>query len=190
MNEKLLTREEFLKSGLRKIGNFIKLISRESHDKMRSSLIRPPGAVKESTFLELCNKCGLCADVCPKNIICSFDDENDMAYGTPVVVPSADPCDFCKKCIEACKTGALQNATDIEILKLGIAVIDKKNCLNWSEGIICNLCKYRCPQDAIVFKNSRFPLVIRSRCNGCGLCQYICPASPGAVVIVKDIDSD
>ena len=69
----------------------------------------------------------------------------------------------------------------------GIAVIDKKNCLSWDRGTICALCKYRCPQEAIAFRNNRLPVIDHSKCNGCGLCRDICPTSPAAVEIIGSV---
>ncbi len=69
----------------------------------------------------------------------------------------------------------------------GIAVIDKRNCLSWDRGTICALCKYKCPQDAVAFRDGRLPVIDTSRCNGCGLCRDICPTSPGSVEIIYSV---
>jgi len=186
MDEKLLSREEFLKSGFKKIGDFIDLFSKESHvpDSL-PSYIRPPGSVKEASFIQLCDKCGVCADICPKKIIVLIDAGDELTRGTPIVAPGDDPCNFCLKCIDVCKTGALRQPEEKSNLKLGLAVISREICLSWDKGIFCNLCHYRCPQNAVKFKDNRFPMITPSKCNGCGSCQYICPTSPKAVKIVN-----
>lgn len=185
MKERLLSREEFLRSGFRRIGDLIGLVTEESRmPAQQRALIRPPGAVEESAFLDLCNKCGLCADACPRKAITLVDAEEEASCNTPVVVPGDEPCDFCLKCVEKCETGALLYPEDKSGLKLGIAVIDRKSCLSWEKRIICGLCKYRCPQDAIALKEGRLPAIDNSECNGCGMCRQVCPTIPKSVEIV------
>lgn len=62
-----------------------------------------------------------------------------------------------------------------------VVVIDRKRCLTWSTGIVCDLCSYKCPENAIDTTADRKPLIIGQKCKGCGTCYEICPTDPKAM---------
>ena len=70
---------------------------------------------------------------------------------------------------------------DEEIVKGGVVVIDRKRCLSWRSGVLCDLCMHKCPEHAIETGPGRKPVVNSSKCSGCGLCRGICPVGPGAI---------
>jgi formate hydrogenlyase subunit 6/NADH:ubiquinone oxidoreductase subunit I len=55
---------------------------------------------------------------------------------------------------------------------------------------MCLICDEICPYNAIVFRPTegyRRPVVIASRCNGCGYCEQRCPVKgESAIVVVTD----
>ena len=74
---------------------------------------------------------------------------------------------------------------DVEIVKGGVVVIDRKRCLSWRSGVLCDLCMHKCPERAIEIDSNRKPVVNSSKCSGCGLCRGICPVGPGAIKAVN-----
>ena len=58
----------------------------------------------------------------------------------------------------------------------GIAVVNERSCIAWDwKG--CTVCVDECPQDAIALDEQGRPLVDDALCDGCGLCELICPSS-------------
>ena len=66
----------------------------------------------------------------------------------------------------------------------------KELCLVWSQNKLCLICDEICPYNAIVFRpveGYRRPVVIASKCNGCGYCEQRCPVrGESAIVVVPD----
>ena len=57
-----------------------------------------------------------------------------------------------------------------------MAVVVKEACIAWDwKG--CTVCVEACPQEAITLDDQQRPVVDDETCDGCGLCQLICPAS-------------
>ncbi len=141
-----------------------------------STSLRPPGALAESEFLSHCIKCQKCEQVCPTRVIAPVLVTEDLVgAGTPKLDLRLGYCNLCFQCIPACPTGALQPTTK-EAVRLGVAEVNKERCVAWSwKG--CTKCYDECPFDAITLDSRRRPIVDASKCNGCGLCEYICPSS-------------
>jgi ferredoxin len=60
-------------------------------------------------------------------------------------------------------------------------------CLVWAENKICLICDEICPYNAIVFRpveGYRRPVVIASKCNGCGFCEQRCPVKGDSAIVV------
>ncbi len=142
----------------------------------RYKFLRPPGALTESEFLSRCVKCQKCQQVCPTRVIVPALVTEDVAsFGTPKLGFRLGYCDLCLDCIRVCPTGALA-PTAKEAVRLGVAEVDKERCVAWSwKG--CTRCHDECPFDAIVLDSNQRPIVDAGKCNGCGLCEYICPSS-------------
>ena len=145
--------------------------------------LRPPGALPEKRFLQLCVRCGQCVNVCPHASI-------KLATGfgrnrkTPVIDPHTVPCYLCMKCPPACPSGALdatvQNINDVA---MGQAYIQKDRCHNYTQGIMCMTCYDRCPLrgSAVILDKGLIPAITKA-CVGCGICVYVCPVEAITVV--------
>ncbi len=147
--------------------------------------LRPPGAVKEDEFLRRCIKCNKCAQVCSYDSIVMGHLNDGRNYGTPVIIAREVPCYLCMECPPVCPTGALDNdLTEKETVKMGIAVIDEDMCFPYM-GVLCLACFLHCPiyREAIILEDERYPKIIADKCTGCGICEHVCPAEEGAIVI-------
>jgi ferredoxin-type protein NapG len=85
-------------------------------------------------------------------------------------------CDFCMLCAKTCPTGAL-TSFDPATQWIGEAVIDPVNCIAFEKLGGCRKCADYCPFDAISIDENRYPVVDAVKCNGCGICENICPSS-------------
>jgi polyferredoxin/formate hydrogenlyase subunit 6/NADH:ubiquinone oxidoreductase subunit I len=160
-----------------------------------SRLIRPPGALPEKQFLELCQRCGQCMKVCPTNVINPTLAEAGMAgFWTPRLIMTQGYCEYtCTLCGSVCPTGAIAKISIKEKIerpiKIGSAYIDRGRCLPWSGNAPCIVCQEHCPTSpkAIYLETQvvsaadgkkikvQLPFVDLKRCIGCGICENRCP---------------
>jgi len=79
-------------------------------------LIRPPGSLDESHFLDRCIRCGDCMKVCPNNALHPAALEGGIeGLWTPVLVPRIGYCEpNCVLCSQVCPTGAIWEITVAE----------------------------------------------------------------------------
>jgi MauM/NapG family ferredoxin protein len=160
----------------------------------RHQLIRPPGAIPEPEFLRTCIRCGECMKSCLTHTLQPCLWESGMAgLWTPRMEPRLAPCDQnCNVCGKVCPTQAIRSLDPEEKThaKVGTAILRKELCLVWSQNKLCLICDEICPYNAIVFRpveGYRRPVVIASKCNGCGFCQQRCPVrGEAAIVVVPD----
>jgi ferredoxin-type protein NapG len=147
---------------------------------------RPPGALSEQEFLATCIRCGKCAQACPYGSIRIAGLLDGIAVmGTPVIRARQVPCYLCMKCPRVCPSGALKrNLTRKENVRMGIAGINKKECLAWQDTL-CRSCYDDCPLmgDAIVMNKELRPEVDENKCVGCGICENVCPVDPAAIAV-------
>lgn len=144
-------------------------------------LLRPPGALAESEFLEACTRCGDCVKACTPGAITKASERMRAAAETPIIDPAISPCLLCEDfpCITACETGALR----IEAPSLlGTAHLQPLDCLN-RLGTTCSVCVERCPVPGALFWANGVPDVASALCTGCGQCHYACPAPINAIAI-------
>lgn len=162
---------------------------------MPDTLLRPPGALSEALFLKRCIRCGQCVKACPTNTLQPDWQERGLeGLWAPVHRMRLAGCDQgCNVCGQVCPTGAIR-ALDINekrYAKLGTAVIDTARCIHYVEEKSCLVCDEACPYNAIYFvqraDGKRRPVIDRTRCNGCGLCESVCPVEgTGAIYIRPD----
>lgn len=133
--------------------------------------IRPPWALLENDFINVCSRCSECVDKCPEKIIVKGDG------GFPIINFDLGGCTFCRECVTACNEGALTiSSTDQSPWGL-VADISVK-CISL-HGVTCLSCADSCEDEAISFLHqvgglSR-PEINTNSCTGCGSCVATCP---------------
>ena len=156
--------------------------------------LRPPGAGDERSLAASCVGCGICLAVCPTGGLLPLVAPGRLdAVFTPQFVPRVGPClPECAACGRACPTGAIPKLPVEEkaAVRMGTAVIDHSTCLAWAVGQRCVICVDACPERyhaielwAILPRTFR-PVVIPSRCTGCGICEHRCPVHGAAIRVV------
>ena len=144
---------------------------------------RPPGAIRdEDAFMTTCERCHACAGACPHNAIVLYGPALGRLEGTPFIDPAMAPCHWCEDmpCINACPSGALHRDAAYPVPPMAKVVLDLDQCLN-SQGILCDVCSYRCPQHIKAIRMvGRTPVLDSERCTGCGMCLFHCEAEPSA----------
>ena len=165
-------------------------------------MLRPPGVNDESAFLKKCVRCGECIKVCLKNALYP-DYYRAGFYGIfmPVVVPRLGYCEYnCNLCGQVCPTGAIPNQPLEKKKKsiIGLAAVDKNHCLPYAKKINCIVCEEHCPipekairlepveergYDGKIIALKR-PYIVDELCNGCGICEYVCPVEGKAAIEV------
>ena len=132
------------------------------------SALRPPWAVFEAEFLDLCSRCDACVKACPTGLL------SKSADGTPAVSFKNAECTFCGDCVSSCETGALVRSDTPWDLSAQISTA----CLS-QQGITCRVCGDRCDARAISFqlalKGRALVVLDDDACNGCGACVAPCP---------------
>lgn len=171
------------------------------YQKSHGRLIRPPGAIPESDFLNTCIRCGKCIKICPTNGLqpCFFDAGVDGLW-TPHLVARIGGCEKnCNLCGRICPTKAIRNLPLQEktYVKIGTAVIDRSRCLAWEQNITCLICDEACPYNAINNFNETIqnitigrPFVDERLCTGCGICETRCPIEGRSAIEVYSIGEE
>jgi polyferredoxin len=172
-----------------------------------SKLLRPPGVRSEDEFLKKCVRCGECMKVCLRSALYpAFSQAGMEGLYTPVLIPRLGYCEYnCTLCGQVCPTGAIPDlppeAKKREVI--GKAVFDKNHCIPFARRIDCIVCEEHCPipQKAIrseivtmtgfdgTRREVKAPYVVEELCNGCGICEKVCPLEGKAgveVFAVKD----
>jgi ferredoxin-type protein NapG len=138
------------------------------------TFLRPPGGQNEKALLSKCIKCDRCRSVCPTSVIGVVQGgESFLAARTPVMKFHRGYCNFCGRCVDVCPTQALESF-DIAKVNIGLAQVTDR-CIAWNSGG-CAVCIQECPYHAIVSDDQKRPVVDHSKCNGCGICEKVCPA--------------
>lgn len=167
----------------------------------KKNRLRPPAAVNEEMFMELCIRCARCIEVCPYDSIKRADLYEKLQIGTPYIFADKRACYLCMKCMKVCPTGALDpKVTEAKDVRMGLAVIDQNTCLNFLyykdelEGVsatgtaqLCSTCYNVCPftDKAIVMEKFILP-VVTDQCTGCGICAEKCPTHPKSITVYPE----
>ena len=157
----------------------------------RHKLIRPPGALPEAEFERTCVRCGECMKSCLTNTLQPCLWESGLSgFWTPRLDLRMAACEQnCNVCGKVCPTQAIRSLSLEEKThaKIGTAILRKEMCLVWSQNKLCLICDEICPYNAIVFRpveGYRRPVVVASRCNGCGYCEQKCPVKGESAIVV------
>lgn len=138
-------------------------------------VLRPPGALDEAAFIGACVKCDRCRSACPENCISVATVEDGLLKArSPKLDFHKGACTFCGRCADVCPTGAIAAfapATPV----IGTAQLNPDRCVAWSSPGSCTKCMEACKYGAVSF-DSGYPQVDAGKCNGCGFCEYVCPA--------------
>ena len=158
-------------------------VPREFRDMHGRKFFRPPGAIHEDSFNDVCSKCNKCVEACPENVIVRSNGKDGGTEGTPILRPNHGACTLCGDCMDVCPTGALKK-TPVGDIRIGIAVIEPDTCIGY-QGKTCRACHDACPLEpnAIDFDAS-VPKVDSRICTGCGLCVHECPTKPTSIVVL------
>ncbi len=156
------------------------------HVIVHGHLIRPPGSIPESHFLNRCIRCGKCMKVCLTNGLqpCILESGINGLW-TPRLVPRIGGCEKdCNMCGQVCPTSAIRKL-DLEeksYVHMGTAAIDRSRCIAWEQDKLCLICDEACPYNAINSREETLhgikllrPFVDERICTGCGLCEARCP---------------
>jgi polyferredoxin len=180
----------------------LRIIPQSGKRYLNSSLIRPPGALKEEEFLKRCVRCGECMKVCITNgLQPTLFDAGLEGIWTPKLVPKIGYCEFrCTLCGQVCPTGAIEKLSllEKETVKIGTAVIDTGRCLPYAFNIPCIVCEEVCPtpkksiwfeEVTVEHRDGTEAVVKRPRvdielCVGCGICETYCPVKGKPAIYV------
>ena len=183
-------------------GLLLAVPSRFRSPERESRLLRPPGVRSEDEFLKRCVRCGECMKVCLRSALYPAAWQAGIeGFYTPLVIPRLGYCEYnCTLCGQVCPTGAIPalavDAKQREVI--GKAVFDKNHCLPFARRIDCIVCEEHCPipEKAIrsrevtvigldgIPKSVREPYLVEEICNGCGICEKVCPLETKAGVEV------
>ncbi len=171
-------------------------------DSVEKRVLRPPGVRAEPEFMEKCVRCGECMKVCPRNALYPASLQAGL-YGlfTPIVIPRLGYCEYnCNQCGQVCPTGAIPKLPlqEKKVAVIGLAVVDKNHCLPYAKKQNCIVCEEHCPipEKAIRFESVdevdysgrkvtlKKPYVVEKLCNGCGICEFVCPIEQKAAIEV------
>ncbi len=185
-----LPRRDFFRDALRRaVSPLVDYLERTPGDPgagLRSTIrLRPPGAIPEDRFSDVCRRCGACVRACPAFAIVA-SKESGPAQGTPVIDADISACVVCDglQCTHVCPSGALQPIESPGDIRMGTAEVYGSLCVR-TLGESCTECVDRCPIGitAIRFDDDGPPTVLASGCVGCGVCQFHCPTTPKAIVV-------
>jgi ferredoxin len=171
----------------------------------QSRLLRPPGVRNEDEFLKKCVRCGECMKVCLKNALypAAYQAGIEGIY-TPMVIPRLGYCEYnCTLCGQVCPTGAIPRlpVEQKRLEVIGKAVFDKNHCLPYAKRIDCIVCEEHCPVSSKAIRSREVevigldgtqrkikePYVMEEICNGCGICENVCPLETKAGIEVFSV---
>ena len=140
-------------------------------------LLRPPVVLDEDDFIAKCVRCNRCIGVCHTGALASATLEDGLLeIKTPKFDFHRGSCDFCNECVRVCPTAAITTCDPLapSTGRIGCAVVVSDRCLAFYNG--CDKCVQTCPYGALSTDGFGHPVVNEEKCNGCGVCENVCPA--------------
>ena len=159
----------------------------------RKTKVVPPGAMSIKNLEDHCTGCQLCVSKCPNDVLRPSTDlmhlmQPEMSFERGYCRPE------CTVCGDVCPTGAIRPIRKEEktAIKVGHAVLVRKNCIAVTTDDGCGLCATKCPAGAVMLTTVEYegrsvyaPVVDEEKCLGCGTCEHLCPARPFAAIYVE-----
>jgi ferredoxin-type protein NapF len=142
---------------------------------------RPPWAVDETLFTDLCTRCGTCVSACPTGLLTQGAGrfpEADFRQGH---------CTFCMACVHACEAESTRQGVSRQSPALAFSPYLPPWSLQATigtaclprQGVLCRSCEDHCEAGAIRFAPKlgypAQPDIMVSCCTGCGGCIATCP---------------
>lgn len=144
---------------------------------------RPPGGQDEIGLLAACIHCDKCQEACPTHAISMAGINMGLSKSrTPIMNFKRGYCDFCEesnggipKCVQVCPTHALTlpQGANAQNTLIGVAKVTNDWCLSF-RNMTCRECFEACPFEAIEIDEYSRPTIISDKCNGCGICEFVC----------------
>ena len=138
--------------------------------------IRPPWAIAEDDFVEICTRCAACIEACPTGLLVKGGGGFPEADFTPGRAPEG--CTFCGKCLESCRDWALLRQPDEA--PWALKAVFSEACLA-AQKVVCRTCGEACEAGAIRFPprlgGVSLPQLDAAACTGCGACLADCPTT-------------
>ena len=128
--------------------------------------LRPPWAIDESLFTEICTNCGECISQCPAHII------KQARANFPVVDFTFGECLFCEECVDVCKPQALLKNTQKSPWSIK-ASIDKDVCIA-HKGVECRSCYDPCESRAIILTSCSYLYALGLYISNCCIALRHC----------------
>jgi polyferredoxin len=162
-----------------------------SYEQKGKTILRPPGALPEKWFTNTCIRCGECIKACITNTLqpCVFESGLEGLW-TPRFNMRLAGCEqSCNVCGHVCPTQAIRELSleEKKYARIGTATLNKDRCIAWEQNRLCLKCDEACPYNSIVFKmveGQKRPFVDEQKCNGCGICEQVCPVIGEAAIVV------
>jgi ferredoxin len=64
-----------------------------------------------------------------------------------------------------------------------LAKLERRSCLAWQRSF-CTVCIEHCPIRGAITLDKGRPVIHAEACDGCGLCQKVCPSPINAITLV------
>ena len=171
------------------------LAARSRGEQESPNVLRPPGALAQWQFAQLCLRCGNCVRNCPSQIITTrWHSQSWSTWLTPEISFDSDHCrKECLACMQTCPSGAIALASPDTEPKpaIGLAHVLMDRCL-LAIGRECRtMCLDACPYEAVTLHewtwedDRRYPMIVADNCPGCGACQVAC--TPMDAIVIRPL---
>ncbi|MDR0620735.1 MAG: 4Fe-4S binding protein [Deltaproteobacteria bacterium] len=156
--------------------------------------ILPPGALSLAHFNAHCTLCHTCVSACPNRALQPSHSTTPVLTAKPLLSPYDGFCQYdCLVCGQVCPSGALLplSLDSKHVTRLGLAALDRPECVVVKNGTSCGACAELCPTGAVRMapgpSGRDEPTMDQDYCVGCGACQKACPVRPIAAIVVTGL---